>query len=48
VIIDAQFGFAVDTTFTAAAATTVATARRLYGNAAASAVRSAFVARGLL
>ncbi|MDQ1695370.1 MAG: zinc metalloprotease ZmpB [Frankiaceae bacterium] len=47
VIIDAQFGFAADTTMRAAAATTIATAQRLYGNAAAKAVSNAFKARGL-
>src|SRR5690349_4096119 len=38
IIVDAQFGFAVDTTFAAAATTTVNTAQRLYGNAAAKVV----------
>jgi hypothetical protein len=47
-IVDAQFGFAKDTSFHDAAATTVATAQRLYGSAAAAATRAAFVARGLL
>ncbi|MEP6696694.1 MAG: M4 family metallopeptidase [Pseudonocardiales bacterium] len=47
-IIDAQFGFAPDTTFAAAARTTVATAQRLYGSTTAAAVRTAFVNRGLL
>jgi Zn-dependent metalloprotease len=46
-IIDAQFGIATDTTFAAAAATTVATAQRLYGSAAANTVRAAFTARGI-
>jgi hypothetical protein len=46
-IIDAQFGFAADTTMRAAAATTIATAQRLYGNSAAKAVTNAFKARGL-
>jgi hypothetical protein len=48
VIIDAQFGFAVDTTFHDAAVKTVATAQRLYGSAAAAAVTAAFHARGIL
>jgi Fungalysin metallopeptidase (M36) len=47
-IVEAQFGFTVDTTFAAAAATTVAAAQRLYGTAAANAVRAAFHARGIL
>jgi hypothetical protein len=48
VIIEAQFGFAPDTSFAAAAAATVAAAQRLYGSSAANTVRSAFTARGLL
>ncbi len=48
VILEAHFAFASDTTFAAAAATTVDTAARLYGARAASIVRSAFTARGLL
>jgi hypothetical protein len=48
IIIEAQFAFAADSGFAAAAWTTVATAQRLYGSAAASAVRAAFVARGIL
>ncbi|MGE5828019.1 MAG: M4 family metallopeptidase [Micromonosporaceae bacterium] len=47
-IVEAQFDFAVDTSFAAAANATVAAARRLYGNAAANAVRAAFQARGIL
>ena len=47
-IVEAQFDFAPDTSFAAAASTTVATARRLYGVAAANDVRSAFEARGIL
>ena len=47
-IIEAQFDFAVDTSFVAAANATVAAARRLYGNAAANAVRDAFEDRGIL
>jgi hypothetical protein len=48
VIVEAQFGFAIDTTFEAAALATVATARRLYGASAARAVEAAFAARGIL
>jgi len=48
VIIDAQFGFAPDTSFRAAAETTVSTAQRMYGTTAAGKVRAAFAARGLL
>jgi hypothetical protein len=48
VIVDAQFAFAPDTTFAAAATATVATAQRLYGNSAANTVRAAFQARGIL
>jgi Zn-dependent metalloprotease len=47
VIVDAQFGFAPDTSMQAAAATTIATAQRLYGSATAKQVREAFAARGL-
>ncbi|MCD0481023.1 M4 family metallopeptidase [Streptacidiphilus sp. ASG 303] len=47
IIVDAQFGFAPDTDFAAAAATTVDTARRMYGAGAADAVRRAFAARGI-
>ncbi|MGW0561837.1 M4 family metallopeptidase [Streptomyces sp. NPDC003016] len=45
VIVNAQFGFAPDTSFTDAALTTVATARKMYGERAAAAVRDAFRAR---
>ncbi len=48
VIIDAQFGFAADTSFAAAVRTTVDTAQRLYGAGVARAVRQAFAERGLL
>jgi hypothetical protein len=48
IIINAQFAFAPDTSFAAAATTTVATAQQMYGSAAASAVRSAFQARHIL
>lgn len=45
-IIEAHFAFAPDTTFAAAAAATVATARRLYGASAATTVAAAFADRG--
>ncbi|MEV0232146.1 M36 family metallopeptidase [Nonomuraea sp. NPDC050786] len=48
VIIDAQFDFAKDTTFKAAAEATVNAARRHGGEPAATAVRAAFTSRGLL
>jgi hypothetical protein len=48
VIVDAQFRFAPDTSFAAAAQETVDTARSMYGRAAAKAVTSAFQARGIL
>ncbi|MGW5191130.1 M4 family metallopeptidase [Kribbella sp. NPDC004138] len=48
IIIDAQFGFDPDTSFAAAAAKTVETARSLYGPSQASAVQKAFAARGIL
>ena len=47
-IVEAQFAFAVDTTFSAAAQVTVAAAQRLYGPAGAQATRAAFAARGIL
>jgi zinc metalloprotease ZmpB len=47
-ILEAQFDFAADTTMPAAATATVAAAQRLYGNAAATAVTTAFEARGIL
>lgn len=47
VIVDAQFGFAPDTSFTDAALKTVATAQKMYGKSAADAVRKAFQARGI-
>lgn len=47
IIIEAQFGFAPDTSFSAAAQTTINTARSLYGNAAANTVADAFRARGI-
>jgi Zn-dependent metalloprotease len=48
IILQAQFGFAPDTSMPAAAETTVATAQSLYGKNAAAAVRAAFQARGIL
>jgi Zn-dependent metalloprotease len=47
IILQAQFDFP-GTTMTELATRTVATARRLYGNATANAVRAAFEARGIL
>ncbi len=47
-IIDAQFDFAANTTFRAAALATVAAGQRLYGPSTAQVVRAAFVARGIL
>ena len=48
VIINAQFSFKADTTFAAAATTTVKTAKDMYGQSAAAAVTAAFHARGIL
>lgn len=48
IIINAQFGFAADTSFNAAAQKTVQTAQNMYGTSAANAVKAAFVARGIL
>ncbi len=45
IIVNAQFSFAPDTSFSAAALATVDTARRMYGAAAADTVRKAFAAR---
>ncbi|MFD9727552.1 M4 family metallopeptidase [Streptomyces sp. NPDC059072] len=45
IIVNAQFGFAPDTSFTDAALKTVATAERTYGKGAADSVRAAFKAR---
>lgn len=47
-IVEAQFAFAPDTSFKAAAEATVAAAQRLYGAQAAQAARKAFEARGIL
>ncbi|WP_084048383.1 M36 family metallopeptidase [Deinococcus hopiensis] len=48
VIINAQFRFAPDTSFAAAAQATVDTARNMLGTSAAGTVRQVFVARGIL
>jgi hypothetical protein len=48
IILEAQFAFAPDTSMPAAAQTTVATAKILYGKSAANAVRAVFEARGIL
>lgn len=45
IIVNAQFGFAPDTSFKDAALTTIATAQKMYGKSAADEVRSAFRAR---
>jgi zinc metalloprotease ZmpB len=47
-IVEAQFAFAPDTSFAAAAQATVDAATRLYGTAAGASVRAAFAARGIL
>jgi hypothetical protein len=48
IILEAQFGFAWNTTMPAAAQVTVDTAQRLYGKSVAKAVLAAFQARGIL
>jgi Zn-dependent metalloprotease len=48
IIINAQFGFAPDTSFAAAARQTVATARSMYGASQAAVVTKAFTDRGIL
>lgn len=48
IVLEAQFSFASDTSFRAAAETTIATAKRLYGATAENAARNAFAARGFL
>ena len=48
IILEAQFSYAPDTSFRAAAETTIATAKRLYGSSAEKAVHNAFDARGFL
>ncbi|MGW2342862.1 M4 family metallopeptidase [Streptomyces sp. NPDC001661] len=47
IIVNAQFDFAPDTSFEAAARATVATARQMYGSGAEAAVRKAFADRGI-
>jgi hypothetical protein len=47
IIINAQFDFAPDTSFAAAADKTIAAAQRMYGTSAATAVRKAFTDRGI-
>jgi hypothetical protein len=47
-IVEAQFAFAPDTSFAAAAQATVAAAQRLYGSGAAQTAAAAFTARGIL
>jgi hypothetical protein len=48
IILEAQFSYAPDTSFRAAAETTIATAKSLYGSTAEKAARDAFAARGFL
>jgi zinc metalloprotease ZmpB len=48
IILDAQFSFAPDTSMSAAAQATVATAQNLYGTSTAQTVRAAFQNRGIL
>ncbi len=48
IVLEAQFSYAPNTSFRAAAQTTVDTARRLYGEAAATTCQNAFAARGIL
>ncbi|MFC4637646.1 M4 family metallopeptidase [Deinococcus hohokamensis] len=48
IIINAQFDFAPDTSFAAAAQATVNAAQQMAGKSAAATVRQAFVARGIL
>ncbi len=48
IILEAQFAYAPDTSFRAAAVTTIATAKRLYGATGETAARNAFAARGFL
>lgn len=48
IVLEAQFSYAPNTSFRAAAQTTVDTARRLYGDAAATTCSNAFQARGIL
>jgi hypothetical protein len=48
IILEAQFSYAPDTSFNAAALTTIATAKQLYGNQAEKVVHDAFAARGFV
>jgi Zn-dependent metalloprotease len=48
IIVEAQFDFAVDTSFHDAAVATVAAAQKLYGSSAATKVTKAFEDRGIL
>lgn len=47
IIINAQFDFALDTSFSDAAKATIAAAQEMYGNSAANTVRAAFAARAI-
>ncbi|GLZ31219.1 bacillolysin [Lentzea sp. NBRC 105346] len=47
IVLEAQFSYAPDTSFAAAAQATVAAARTLYGDADAAVVQAAFSARGI-
>lgn len=47
IVLEAQFSYAPSTSFGAAAAVTVATAKKLYGDADAATVQAAFTARGI-
>lgn len=48
IIVNAQFGFAPDTSFAAAARHTVTTAQSMYGATQAAVVQQAFADRGIL
>jgi hypothetical protein len=47
IVLESQFSYAPSTTFSAAAAATVAAAKKLYGDADAAVVQAAFTARGI-
>lgn len=47
IVLEAQFSYSPSTSFSAAAAATVATAKKLYGDADAATVKAAFTARGI-
>ncbi|WP_394616272.1 M4 family metallopeptidase [Lentzea sp. JNUCC 0626] len=47
IVLEAQFSYTPSTTFAQAAAATVATAKKLYGDADAATVKAAFTARGI-